>query len=351
MSKKEERHLEYRTVKVMGGMINMNFVVVGLGSMGRRRIRLLKQISKEFNIIGIDSKAERREQAENELNIETRDDLKKVLEEIKPDCVVVSTSPLSHASIIETCLLANCNVFTELNLVADKYESNVALAKDKNKVLFLSSTFLYRDEIRFIENILKETKGLVNYNYHVGQYLPDWHPWESIQDYFVGDKRTNGCRELFAIELPWLIKTFGEIESYEVVSDHNTELPIRYNDNYLLLVKHVTGNKGILAVDVISRKPVRNLEVYGENIYLTWDGTASGLMVYEHNQKVENKINLYEAIDKQEGYASFIIENAYRNELETFIGLVNGRGNAKYTFEEDLKILALIDKIEMGENK
>lgn len=329
---------------------NMKIVVVGLGSMGRRRIRLLKQISPDFEIIGIDSNPDRQKQAEDELGIKTQSDLGKTLVDLKPECAVISTSPLSHASLIEICLKHDCHVFTELNLVSDKYGENMLLAKEHNKTLFLSSTFLYRDEIKYVAEKVANTEGLLNYNYHVGQYLPDWHPWESIQNYFVGEKRTNGCRELFAIELPWIIKTFGEIKSYKVISDRITQLPIEYNDNYMLLVEHTNGNKGVLCVDVISRKAVRNLEVYGENLYLTWDGTPLGLKEYDYNNKVEKHINLYVSVDKHEGYASFVIENAYKNELETFINVVNGTGRAEYTFEEDKRVLAIIDDIEAGNN-
>lgn len=324
----------------------MRFVVVGLGSMGRRRVRLLKKISDCHEIVGVDSRVERREQAEKELSIATMDSLEEALS-AGPDGVIISTSPLSHAQIIHQSLQASCNVFTELNLVDDLYTENIALAKEKGKVLFLSSTFLYREEVHYIQNKINETKESLNYNYHVGQYLPDWHPWESIKEYFVGDKRTNGCRELFAIELPWLIRTFGEIGSFEVLSGKNTALPIQYKDNYLLLIKHKNGNKGVLAVDVLSRKAVRNLEVYGENLYLSWDGTPTGLKRYDPEKKEEKNIDLYENnIDKQAGYAAFVIENAYRNELETFISQINGTEKAKYTFEEDLEVLSLIDEIE-----
>lgn len=329
----------------------MKIVVVGLGSMGRRRVRLLKQISVDFEIVGVDSNPDRQKQAEEELGIGTRSDLENILMDFRPECAVISTSPLSHASLIEACLKHGCHVFTELNLVSDKYEENMLLAKEQKKTLFLSSTFLYRDEIKYVAEKVANTDGLLNYNYHVGQYLPDWHPWESIQNYFVGDKCTNGCRELFAIELPWIIKTFGEIKSYKVLSDRNSQLPIEYDDNYLLLVEHTNGNKGVLCVDVVSRKAVRNLEVYGEKLYLTWDGTPLGLKEYDYENKAEKHINLYDSVDKHEGYASFVIENAYKNELETFINVVNGAGRAEYTFEEDKGVLAIIDDIEAGNNR
>lgn len=329
----------------------MSIIVIGLGSMGKRRIRLIKQLNKDFEVVGVDNKADRRKAAEEEFAIKTFNDLENALYEIRPQCVIVSTSPLSHAGIIEKCLNFGCNVFTELNLVSDKYEDNIKLAAEKGKVLFLSSTFLYREEIRYIREKVKRTTCDLNYIYHVGQYLPDWHPWEMIQDYFVGDKKTNGCRELFAIELPWITKTFGEIKSFEVISSKNTKLPILYNDNYMLLIKHVNGNKGFLAVDVVSRKAIRHLEIYNEELYITWDGTPSGLREYDFKHKAEKQIDLYQYVEKNNEYAAFIIENAYANELKAFFQLVSGKGQAEYIFEDDLKILHLIDKIELGGDK
>lgn len=327
----------------------MNVIVVGLGSMGRRRVRLLKQMNESFIIGGVDSKEDRRKKAEEELSIKTYASLEAAFDNIHPQCAIVCTSPLSHADIIEACLLNNCHVFTELNLVNDKYQSNIQLADEKNKVLFISSTQLYKDEICYIKDKVTNNNSKLNYIYHVGQYLPDWHPWESINEYFVGDKRTNGCREIFAIELPWIIKTFGEIESFEVASGKNSGLSIQYNDNYILMIKHVNGNKGILCVDVISRNAVRYLEIYGEELYITWDGTPSGLKEYDIKNKEERIINLYENVDKQEGYAAFVIENDYMNELNAFFGMINGNNGTEYTFEDDYKVLALIDRIELGD--
>lgn len=324
----------------------MKFVVVGLGSMGRRRIRLLKQISNDFIIVGVDNDLERCHQVEKEFGVTTSQNLDLELNRFKPDGVIVSTSPLSHAEIINKALKASCHVFTELNLVDSMYDENIDLSKRQDKILFMSSTLLYRDELCYIREQISDSKRNVNYNYHVGQYLPDWHPWENINDYFVGDKLTNGCRELFSIELPWLIKTFGEIESYDILSDKNTDLPVQYNDNYMLLIKHKGGNKGVVAIDVVSRKPVRNLEVYNEDIYISWAGSPSELKKYNVQNKEEETISLYDEIDQQEGYASFVIENAYKKELEAFVDTINGKGCPRYTFEEDKKVLSIINDIE-----
>ena len=325
-----------------------SIVVIGLGSMGKRRIRLLRNIDKNIVIYGVDSNAERCQQTFDEYHIKTYPNLKKAINESeqRPEAAVISTSPLSHAAIIEECLDENLHVFTELNLVSDRYEENMRKAKGKGKILFLSSTFLYREEIQYIQKQVKKCKSPVNYTYHIGQYLPDWHPWESYKKFFVGDRRTNGCREIFAIELPWLQKTFGEIISYQVIKGKCTNLDIDYPDTYHLLLQHEGGSMGALQVDVVSRKAVRNLEVYSEDMYLTWNGSPIGLRFYDFEKKEERDVLLYQEIQHMEGYSSFIIENAYQNELQAFMKEISGQNASRYGFEDDMITLQLIDKIE-----
>lgn len=324
----------------------MKILIIGLGSMGRRRIRLLLKINPELKMIGVDNNKERCIRANTEFGIQTCSDLDSLLSTQAADAAVIATSPLSHGRLIQQCLKSNLHVFTELNLVPDYYSENMELAEKSGRVLFLSSTFLYRDEIKYIRNRVCRQKGKVNYVYHIGQYLPDWHPWENYKDFFVGDKRTNGCREIFAIELPWLRKTFGEIVSFYAVKDKNTLLDIDYPDSYHLILSHSSGITGSVAVDVMSRKAVRNIEIYGEDIFLSWDGSPAGLKEYDLSEKCDKTITLYHDIDKLQGYGSFIVENAYKNELMCFLDVIEGKAVPEYTFHDDMITLKLIDEIE-----
>lgn len=324
----------------------MRVAVIGLGSMGKRRIRLIRKYDKTIDIYGVDINAERRSFCEQELGIATYSSVSDLIHAVSIDCGFICTSPLSHSELISKCLNAGMHVFTELNLVLDGYEENIMLAKQKNLVLFLSSTFIYREEIKHIKALIAKTQGALNYTYHVGQYLPDWHPWENYNNFFVGDKRTNGCRELFAIELPWLSAVFGEIVQVDVLKSKMSSLNVEYNDNYLVLVKHITGHKGTLAVDVVSRKAVRNLEVFGEQLYLSWDGSPKGLFLHDFDEKIDKYIELYEKIDQLDNYSSFVVENAYSNEIASFFEAIAEGTMPAYTFEQDKAILNIIDRIE-----
>lgn len=325
----------------------MRVIVIGLGSMGKRRIRLMKQLGQSIEIIGVDSRADRRKEATALFGIMSVNDLKTAFD-MNCDCAFICTSPLAHSDLIENCLNNELHVFTEINLVDIKYNSNILLAKKKKKVLFLSSTFLYRDEIKYIQSKIDTSNSLLTYSYHVGQYLPDWHPWENYTDYFIGDERTSGCREIMAIDFPWIYKTFGKFTDIQVKKNKKTKLATSYCDSYLLLVEHECGVQGTIIVDVVSRRAERLFEVFGEDLHISWNGTADGLIEYDINNRVDNKVNLYleNEVDKLDEYSQFIVENAYKNEIVAFFEEVQGGIKAAYGFEDDKYILEIIDSIE-----
>jgi predicted dehydrogenase len=324
----------------------MKFLVVGSGSMGKRRIRLLKDNYSDITLVGVDLNPSRCAEIKELFNIKTYASLDEAINEEKPDAALVCTSPIYHSEIILNCLKKNLNVFTEINLISDNYDEIMKIAKDKNLKLFLSSTFLYRNEIKYIMN-KSHNSGKLAYSYHVGQYLPDWHPWESYKDFFVADKRTNGCRELLAIELPWIVKAFGDIKNVQVIKNNITNLKLGYYDNYMIMFQHENGNVGSLNVDIASRSATRSLEVYNEGLHIRWEGTPETLYDYNFTDKDFKKINTYESIQRDNKYVSNIIENAYLSEITTFINYIKGDQNdIIHTFEDDYKIIKVIDLIE-----
>ncbi len=324
----------------------MKLIVIGLGSMGKRRIRLLKKYNSDIDIIGVDSNNNRCMEAEKKYGIDTFQSIEDACKNKSIFCAFISTSPLSHANIINECLNNDMHIFSELNLVNRLYKNNIALAKEKNKILFLSSTFLYRKEIEYLKRYISESSGKVNYIYHVGQYLPDWHPWESYKEFFVSKKESNGCRELMAIEFPWLFSVFGDVEDFYVVSGKISKLELDFNDNYMITFKHKNGNKGIIALDVVSRKASRTLEIFNENIYMSWDGTPYGLKKYDYINKKEIVVNLYDSVDKDPNYCASVIEDAYLSEIENFFDVIKGEDTPRYSFKKDYNILNLIGEIE-----
>lgn len=329
---------------------NFNVIVVfGLGSMGKRRVRILLRRFPGILLLGIDLNDEKRKAFEDEFGLQAFGSLDEVLA-FQPKAAIVSTSPLSHAEIVTECLKHGLHVFTEINLTAAGYEKNIELARRVGKVLFLSSTFLYRREICYIREQIKKTKHPLDYSYHVGQYLPDWHPWEAYRSFFVAKKESNACRELFAIELPWLTAAFGAIESMQAISDKISSLELPYHDNYFVMVRHRNGHKGILIVDVVSRDAVRDFSVFGEELFLRWDGTPTGIWKKDLEANVMRQVSLYEdeQVVHDDNYSRNVIENSYDNEICAFVDTIQGIRQPEYGYVEDMVTLRWLDKLEEG---
>lgn len=324
----------------------MKILVVGYGSMGRRRIRLLKKLFKDENVVFIcvDNNEKRLEQISQDgyLGFANLSDAIKD----NPDMAFVCTSPGHHAEIILEIIDAGIDVFTELNLLTNKYDEIIKKAKIKGVKVFMSNTMLYDKQILAIMDKVKEKRENYSYIYHVGQYLPDWHPWESYKDFFIGNKSTNGCREILAIQLPWIIKLFGAVDEISVVRKKNTGLDIDFEDTYIITLMHKNGNTGVFVCDVLARKAVQYLEIMGEHNHIIWNGTVETLFAFNDNSKQMEKMPSYEAVEHVDGYADIINEDQYFDEIKAFIDWRNGGFNPAYTLEDDKYVLDLIDEIE-----
>lgn len=328
---------------------NMQILIIGLGSMGKRRARLLRGLEPDTVLLGVDTAPQRREQAES-LGIRAFSSLTEALEAVRPDAALVCTAPVTHHAIIHQLLEAGIPVFTELNLLDTGYAENTELAREKDVPLFLSSTMLYRKETQYLKqqvlSFRERTGKNVNYLYHIGQYLPDWHPWETYQNFFVSDKRTGGVREILGIDLPWLVDLFGDAECVHVESSRLTDLEIAYPDTITFILRHSSGTVGTMVVDVTSPKAVRHFECFGEGLHLFWEGSPKELYHYDPETKENRYVDTYGVYEHDSRYSDNIVENAYVDELADFLSMLRQGTTPRWSFEKDQKVIDLIGTID-----
>lgn len=318
-------------------------LIIGYGSMGRRRIRILQELIPNIKISCVDSSPERKEQAEK-AGFPCCTDLETALEK-KPDLAFVCTSPGQHADIILRLVHAGVDVFTELNLTDKGYEEIIKRADDKDVKVFMSSTMLYNKQIESIRDCVKKTDKPLTYIYHVGQYLPDWHPWENYRDFFVGKKETNGVREILAVQLPWMIEVFGGVDTFYVLSNKCTDLDIEFQDSVAVSFRHKSGNIGVFVADVVSRRAVVCLEIIGEDLHIFWNGHNDDLFVYDLEESGLKQVKEYQTTEHINGYADNIIEEPYKDEIRDFLKTVYADRTPRYSLQKDQYILSLIDEI------
>lgn len=320
----------------------MRFLVVGLGSMGKRRVRNLKQLGQK-DILGFDTRVDRCKEVSEKYKIKTFTEITEALKE-KPDAMIISTPPDLHMRYAKTAILDKIHFFTEASVIQDEMEEVINMLSSSKIIGLPSCTMRYHPIVKEIMNILTDNRigKPLAFLYHSGQYLPDWHPWEDYRKFYVSKRVTGACREIVPFELVWLTSAFGKINSVIAIKSKVSSLEVDIDDIYNVLIEFQNGIKGNLMVDVIARFPYRQLKILGENgvIFADWSERTVSYFTKEQGWNQSK-------IDDGKIEENYIHGDApYIEEIHTFIKLIKGEIKQPYTFEEDLKILKILESIE-----
>ncbi|QZY54305.1 Gfo/Idh/MocA family protein [Crassaminicella profunda] len=328
----------------------MKFLVIGLGSMGKRRIRNLIA-NNQNNLAAFDIREDRINEAHEKYGIKTYNDFEEALRIFKPDTFIISVPPDQHMYYMNYAIDNNIHCFIEASVVDGGMEEILEKSK-KNKDIKIcpSCTLRFHPSIKLIKNLLDEKAigKISHFTYHSGQYLPDWHPWEDIKEFYVSNKETGGCREIVPFELTWLNWIFGNIKSICGFKDKTINLGVDIDDVYSLNVKYGNGVLGSLVVDVVSRFAIRNLVINGDKGQIQWNWNEKCLKLYD---ACESRWIIYEEPkgSAAEGYNVNIIEDMYIDEIKSFIDCVEGKGEFLNSLEEDYTILQYLYGLEKAD--
>lgn len=321
----------------------MKFLVIGLGSMGKRRVRCLKSLGYE-NIVGFDPRGDRQAESSEKYGITTVGSLEDV--DISSfDALVISTPPDAHTKYAKIAIDYNKPAFIEASVVLDEVKE----IKDYNKKnIFIapSCTFRFHPLIKEITAIIKSEKHgkVTNFSYHSGQYLPDWHPWEDVNDFYVSNRITGGAREIVPFELTWIVDTIGFPKDAKGYFEKTIDFGANIEDSYAFALKY-DGMVGNIIVDVAARCATRFLIINLEKAQIKWNWDDEGFKVFDVEKDKWITYNQPEG-QSEEGYNKNIIEGMYIEELGTFIDGIKTPSVYPNTIDDDIKVLEILKKIE-----
>ena len=324
----------------------MRALIVGLGSMGKRRIRNLHAL-KVYDIIGFDPKEDRRAAAAQEYGIKVYASFAEAMNS-SPGILIISTPPDTHYLYALAAIKAGKHFFTEINLVDIKMKEIIRGVKAKRIVGVPSATALFHPAIRKITEIVNNNGvgKISNIIYHAGQYLPDWHKYEKVSDYFVSNPLTSGVKEIAAFELVWLTHLFGFPESVFGYKKKTIDIKgaERIDDTFNMLLNYKDFLASVV-IDVVSRYATRKLLINGERGQLIWNWDENSIRLYDA-EKDKWEIIKYQPGVSSRGYNSNIREDHYIEEIKNFTDAIKGKNKFVNSFESDLKVLRLLSAIE-----
>ena len=315
----------------------MKILVVGLGSMGKRRIRNLLKLGFK-NIIGFDTTLSR-------FSITTTSSITSALKH-KPNVMIVATPPDHHLKYVKIAIKNNIDFFTELNLISNHVEKIIQLTKNKSIICSPSFTMHFHPLVKELKKLIqKNVVGkILIIQHHSGQYLPNWHPWEDYRKFFVAKKITGGARELMPIELIWLTYIFNEIHSVSANVQKISKLDVDIDDVYQVLMKFKNNVSCTLTVDVLSIPSFRETKIIGEKGTILCDFNNGILKILKGKTMKVIPLKLGSVAKGYRG--STPPETLYEDEIKVFLHSVKNREKYFFSFNEELKILKILDAIE-----
>ncbi len=329
----------------------MKILVIGLGSMGKRRVRNLLALGYKDEIAGFDIRNDRLEEAKK-YDIQVFSDFDLAIKEHQPDVFIISTPPNLHMYYAYYAAENNIHAFIEASVVESQRILELSnYIKNKNILIAPSCTLRFYPGPKKIKELVQ--KGIVgkvlNFNYNTGQYLPDWHPWEKIEDFYVSNPDTGGCREIVPFELTWLNDIFGDAAPLACVKNKLTDMNADIDDIYHCILQYPNNLIGNLTVEVISRpKATREFRLIGTEGQIVFSAETNSL------RYINTSMQDWEVISFENG----TIEKEYINPEEPYIdemkSFINGvkktilKQKSEYpnTLEDDYKVLETLYKLE-----
>ena len=332
---------------------DFKFLVIGLGSMGKRRIRnLLCHGIKKENIIGYDPRKDRREETTEKHSIKTYKSFKEALK-VNPDAYVISTPPNKHYIYFLHAAKNKKHLFVE-HPVTDKGYKELLSLMDGSFVTAPSCTLRFHPAVKLIKKIIEEKRigKILSFQYHLGQYLPSWHPWEDFRTVYFSKKNTGACREMFGFELVWLIfaLNLGKVSKIAGFTEKLSDLDMTADDRYSAILKFENKISGNMVIDLISPKPFRTLRVVGSDGVLEWEWQDDQIRVFSgKNFKNNNTNRAWKIIKIKKGRKEknyITTEEMYEEEIGYFLDAIRKKSKYPYIFKESLEHLKTLFALE-----
>jgi predicted dehydrogenase len=302
----------------------MKYLVVGGGSMGKRRIRCLMacNVAPE-HIRMVDTRDDRRSEVKAKYNVDSLCDLHAGLA-WNPDAVVVSVPGAAHMHVSLAAVQQKKHVFCEVPLATtlDGVDELSQLV-EQHKLVFAPGCQLP------MHPLIKEAKQWIGEPAfgkplcvlaEFGQFLPDWHPYEDYRNFYASDQKMGGGNlDVIAQDvanLYWLLN--DRATELFAAGHHVSSLEIRANDVWDLSIGTAKGTRMSLHFDLIQRTGRSMSRFIGEN------GTIELNLIEGTVRRFLTVTPQWETKAVPHGYK---YEQSYIDEIATFIDCLSGKAN------------------------
>jgi predicted dehydrogenase len=252
----------------------MNILIIGLGSIGQRHLRNLCKLG-DFNYYAYRRRGNVLPEEFEHLQIQTYNDLEVALAQ-GIDLCVITAPPAVQQEVLPVVVKAGCHFFVEKPIAPSLKGMGEVLKKVQEKKLksLVGYNLRFHPVHAKIKSVLEARSlgNVTNISASVGQYLPDWHPYEDYRNGYSARKDLGGGVALDLIhEIDFVCSFFGKASEVMGMTAKLSHIEIETEDTCDLLIRFESGVIGNIHVDYVQRRPFRNGMIIGDEATLTYD--------------------------------------------------------------------------------
>jgi Predicted dehydrogenases and related proteins len=245
---------------------SLRFLVIGCGSIGKRHIRNLIALNAG-EILAFDVQADRRSEVECQFGVEAVDNLEDAWER-GPDVALITAPTSMHVPLALQAAEQGCHLFIEKPL-SDRLEGVDRLlnvVRERDLITLVGCNMRFHPGLVKVKKLLEEGAigQVVAARVAVGQYLPDWHPWEDYRKTYSARRDLGGGVILDAIhEIDYIRWMLGEVEAVACFAGKLSRLEIETEDTAAILLRFASGSIGEVHLDYVQRAYNRTCHIIG----------------------------------------------------------------------------------------
>lgn len=319
-------------------------LIVGLGSIGKRHLRLARELLPNASIWVA------RHRTSGSIPEPANGCFSSMDEAIDfaPQIAVIANPATFHLGAAQRLAQAGVHLLVEKPLSAspDGVRQLIATCRDQGTVLLIGYNLRFLPSLQRFRDLVNQGAigRVLSVRCEIGQYLPSWRPDTDYRQ-CVSARRELGGGALLELshEIDYLCWIFGEVDWVRATLSRQSTLEIDVEDTAHLILGFAptTDGKqlvGTVNLDFIRHDTTRCCTAIGEKASLRWNGLTG--VVEQFDAGATEWRELFRHQHQR--------DDSYRTEWQHFLGCVNNRETPSITGDDGLRVLQIIAAIRQA---